>query len=90
LASPPFKGNKMTKKIKSKVIFKPGCFDNFDGTQEELDELVAMITTMAESGELEANATELDDDAWDELSEEEKQILSEALDKPVDTLRSLN
>ena len=80
----------MTKKIKSKVIFQPGCFDNFDGTQEELDELVAMITTMAESGELEANATELDDDAWDELSEEEKQILSEALDKPVDTLRSLN
>ena len=80
----------MTKKIKSKVVFQPGCFDNFDGTQEELDELVAMITTMAESGELEANATELDDDAWDELSEEEKQILSEALDKPVDTLRSLN
>ena len=80
----------MTKKIKSKVIFQPGCFDNFDGTQEELDELVAMITTMAESGELEANATELDDDAWDELSEEEKQILSEALDRPVDTLRSLN
>ena len=80
----------MTKKIKPKVVFQPGCFDNFDGTQEELDELVAMITTMAESGELEANATELDDDAWDELSEEEKQILSEALDKPVDTLRRLN
>jgi len=80
----------MTKKIKPKVVFQPGCFDNFDGTQEELDELVAMITTMAESGELEANATELDDDAWDELSEEEKQILTEALDRPVDTLRRLN
>jgi len=26
-----------------KVIFAPGCFDTFDGTQEELDELVAEI-----------------------------------------------
>jgi hypothetical protein len=26
-----------------KVIFEPGCFDNFTGTQEELDELVKDI-----------------------------------------------
>lgn len=26
-----------------KVIFAPGCFDTFDGTQEELDQLMAEI-----------------------------------------------
>lgn len=31
----------MTKPIK--VEFAPGCFDNFDGTQEELDGLMAEI-----------------------------------------------
>lgn len=31
----------MAKKIK--VSFAPGCFDNFDGTQEELDELITEI-----------------------------------------------
>lgn len=35
-----------------KIEFAPGAFDNFDGTQEELDEIIAMITQMAESGEL--------------------------------------
>lgn len=28
-----------------KVEFAPGCFDNFDGTQEELDGLMAEIQT---------------------------------------------
>lgn len=37
---------------KMKVEFAPGCFDSFDGTQEELDEIIALITEMAESGEL--------------------------------------
>jgi hypothetical protein len=40
--------------------FAPGCFDNFDGTQEELDEMIADINRMFESGELEANATAVD------------------------------
>ncbi len=35
-----------------KIVFAEGCFDDFDGTQEELDELVAQLTAMAESGEL--------------------------------------
>ncbi len=29
-----------------KIQFAPGCFDNFDGTQEELDEFIKEITTM--------------------------------------------
>lgn len=35
-----------------KVTFAPGCFDNLDITQEELDQLVEEIRGMAESGEL--------------------------------------
>ena len=34
----------MTKKIE--VVFAPGCFDDFEGTQEELDELVAEIKSI--------------------------------------------
>lgn len=28
----------------TKIVFAPGCFDDFVGTQEELDELIADIT----------------------------------------------
>lgn len=45
-----------------KIEFAPGCFDNFDGTQEELDELIAEITRMVKSGELSDQARELDPD----------------------------
>ena len=50
-----------------KVTFAPGCFDSFEGTQEELDELIAEITRMASSGELEEKARPIDfDDPTDE------------------------
>lgn len=45
---------------KIKIEFAPGCFDNFDGTQEELDELMAEIVRMAESGEIFEQARPLD------------------------------
>ena len=35
-----------------KIAFAPGAFDNFEGTQDELDEFIAEITAQAESGEL--------------------------------------
>ena len=54
----------MTKKLK--IEFAPGAFDNFDGTQEELDELIAEITRMAESGELEEQARPINMDDPDE------------------------
>ncbi|NBX56587.1 MAG: hypothetical protein EBT70_16280 [Betaproteobacteria bacterium] len=56
----------MTKNLK--VVFAPGCFDDFEGTQEELDELVAEIKSMAERGELEENSKQLSE-------EEELEIL---------------
>jgi hypothetical protein len=48
-----------------KIVFAPGCFDQFDGTQEELDELIASIHQMVKSGEILDKSTpvaELDDD----------------------------
>ena len=36
----------MTEEKKLTVEFAPGAFDSFDGTQEELDEMIAEITTM--------------------------------------------
>jgi hypothetical protein len=51
---------------KIKIEFAPGCFDNFDGTQEELDELITEITRMAESGEMFENSKPLDFENPDE------------------------
>lgn len=44
------------------VVFAPGCFDNFDGTQEELDEMIASIHQMVESGEIFEKARPIDFD----------------------------
>jgi len=43
-----------------KVIFAPGCFDEFEGTQEELDEMIAQIMDAVESGEIFENAEDID------------------------------
>lgn len=73
----------MTKSSKPKklhVEFAPGAFDQFDGTQEELDALIAEIQRMAETGELEAASIPLDDDAvWQSLSDEEREIIEDSL-----------
>ena len=50
----------MTDSKKMKVEFAPGAFDSFEGTQEELDELVAEIQRMVESGELLEKGTPVD------------------------------
>ena len=57
-----------------KIVFAEGCFDDFEGTQEELDELVAHIQQLAESGELFDKATPVDD-----LEEIEDEVLEEIL-----------
>jgi len=76
----------MTKKNPVKIEFAPGAFDQFDGTQEELDEFIAELHRMAESGELEQQSVSLDsDEAWLELSEEEQAMISAAITKPGET-----
>ena len=62
-----------------KIEFAPGAFDQFDGTQDELDALVAELERMAESGELEENSVALED--WDDLDEEDRAIIEDALER---------
>ena len=69
-----------------KIEFAPGCFDNFDGTQEELDDLVAEITRLVESGELMDEALEVD---LDELEEEDLDALAQALEDDDSTVKRL-
>lgn len=47
--------------IKPKVVFAPGCFDNFTGTQEELDAMIAEINEMVETGEFFDHSINLED-----------------------------
>lgn len=49
-----------------KIEFAPGCFDNFEGSQEELDQMVAEIQRMFASGEAIKNARPIDFDNPDE------------------------
>lgn len=59
------------------IIFAPGCFDTFEGTQEELNELIAEIQRMAESGELFEQSTELDIDS---LIEDDPELADKIFD----------
>lgn len=56
-----------------KIEFAPGCFDSFEGSQEELDDLIAHIKEMFSSGEAQVLARPLD---FDELDEEDLEILA--------------
>ena len=64
----------MDKKLK--IEFAPGAFDSFEGTQEELNELIAEITRMIETGEIHENSRPLD---IDELIEEDPEMAEKLL-----------
>lgn len=66
----------MTEKKKIQIEFAPGCFDNFEGTQEELDDLIAEIKRLVETGELQERARPVD---LDSMSEEEAIALAKAM-----------
>ena len=51
----------------TEIVFAEGCFDNFDGTQEELAELVAHIKTMIANGTLLENSIPVDDEESEEV-----------------------
>lgn len=61
-----------------KITFAPGCFDSFEGTQEELDELINEITKMVENGEIQDRSHELTEEEWDELPDEVKMQIMQA------------
>lgn len=60
-----------------KIEFAPGCFDHFEGSQEELDELIGEITRMIKTGEFMEKSKPLDPD---DLSDEELEILARAFE----------
>jgi HPt (histidine-containing phosphotransfer) domain-containing protein len=58
-----------------KIQFAPGCFDDFEGSQEELDLLVKEIQEMFASKsreEIEAMSHQLTDEEFDELTDDAK------------------
>ena len=72
------------------LVFAPGCFDNFDGTQEELDSLIKEITEKFASGDALTEAQPLDvDELLEGMSDEEiEQLLADlGEDAPPRTLQ---
>ena len=76
----------MTEKMK--VTFAPGCFDNFEGTQEELDGLIKEIqdrfaSMTPEQLQAESHPVSIDDLLEDEdLSDDEfEQILGALIER---------
>jgi hypothetical protein len=61
---------------KRTITFAPGCFDSFEGTQEELDELQAEIMRMFDNGEFEKNSRPVD---IEELIEEDPEYAEKVL-----------
>jgi hypothetical protein len=57
----------MTEKMK--IVFAEGCFDDFDGTQEELAEIIADLQTMVDDGTLLENSERLTPEEEDDLIE---------------------
>ena len=66
--------------------FAPGCFDDFEGTQEELDEFIAELQRMFKSGEFAKQSRPVTEELFEELSPQMQQKLLD--DKP--TKRNLN
>lgn len=67
----------MTDKKKPEVIFAPGCFDSFEGTQEELDKLMADIMQMFETGEAPESVEFID------LTDVDLEDFEEDFDEPI-------
>jgi hypothetical protein len=66
---------------KPKVIFEPGCFDNLDMSQEELDKFIIELQEMAESGEMFKNSREFTEEDIDNMDPEERERLLSALNR---------
>lgn len=71
----------MTEDKKLKITFAPGCFDSFEGTQEELDQMMADIQAAIESGEMFEQSQELTDEDFEELPNEVKEQIINSLNE---------
>ena len=83
----------MTEKKKPlKIVFEPGCFDQFEGSQEELDELMEAIQKQFESGDFLENSRVVDEEYLEELTEEDPEFAEKLIgmltdDSPKRTLQ---
>jgi hypothetical protein len=72
----------MTDEKKLTIEFAPGAFDNFEGTQEELDafqkELTEMVASLSPE-ELEARSTPVDTDYIEQLMEEDPEAAEQLI-----------
>lgn len=57
----------------------PGAFDDFDGTQEELDEFIKMIQAKVDDGSIFEDSRPIDPD-----SEEGQELIARMIDKDPD------
>lgn len=71
---------------KVEIVFAPGCFDNFEGTQEELDQFVAELNRLVETGELMELARPID---FDEISDEDAEFFAQAMAGEISDPRKL-
>jgi len=69
-----------------KLEFAPGCFDDFEGTQEELDQLVKDIQDMFADGSLFEDSEVLTEDSYNDLSPE----LVESIFRDIEMLEDIN
>ena len=67
-----------------KIEFAPGAFDSFEGTQEELDELMTEIKNMIADGSLFEKSRAIDLDELIESDDPEDQALATRLLRSID------
>jgi hypothetical protein len=80
----------MTEENKTvKVVFEPGCFDDFEGTQEELDELIAEINSMFDGKTREEIDTFSKPIDVDQLMEDDPELAMKLFEKLNDNERPL-
>lgn len=76
----------MNEDSKVKIVFAPGCFDTFEGSQQELNEFIAELNRLAETGELFEQSRPVD---LDNLSEEDAELIKHLKINPDTPTRSL-
>lgn len=54
---------------KPELVFAPGCFDGFEGTQEELQDLIAELHRMIETGEIFEKSEPISDEELEQIME---------------------
>ena len=70
-----------------KIEFAPGCFDDFEGTQEEMAEIIAHLTQLAETGQLELMSEPVD---MDDLIEQDPEMARRLANIVTDTQTARN